>query len=551
MRQTSTHNTETRHATLMKRMAIRLTMLVLMAMPMTVGAQTLKLVSAELTNQFIAVDDRVTDWNDELCALVKVQGIVADSVSGDFQQKRMGNERWAYLTAGSKRLTIYKEGYVPLQVVFADHGIASIESNRVYQLVVVAEGPGPSPTDGIVIFSVTPKNAVISVDGQQLDVDADGIANAFLTYGSHTYTASAPGYERQEQAFNISSDRREISVTLQSVTAQVTISCATPEAQIFINGQPRGKGSWTGTLSPQRYRVEARLANHELQQMNIDVKKNENQHFTIPPLKPFMGRLFVDFRPNGSKVVVDRKHTFTTPCHIDSLTYGTHSISITKEGYEPHTQQVTVSNKETATIRGKLKSLPMPIPDSEPKPKPATPVHSDYAVVAFGLRAGLNISSPSFEQNTGDHYGGGTGFHLGPTLTYRLHDLFALKAAALFSTKAFSNDNHLDDYDMHASSSWIDIPIEAALIPVSSDAFELQIGAGPYVAIGLGGSVKDERYHDFDDPFFKRYSRFDFGLNVSATAVIASHFTVGAAFQLGLGNSYKNRCIGISLGYQF
>jgi hypothetical protein len=88
--------------------------------------------------QFIASGDQVRDWDDEPCALVKIQGTKVDSVSGAFLVSKRAAETWVYMTSGDKRLTIFKQGYEPLTVRFDDYGIEGVKSNRVYLLVLFA-----------------------------------------------------------------------------------------------------------------------------------------------------------------------------------------------------------------------------------------------------------------------------------------------------------------------------------------------------------------------------------------------------------------------------
>lgn len=95
-------------------------------------AQEIQVTKFGQAKQFIAADDQIRDWDNELCALVKIQGAKIDSVSGAFEIRRNGAEIWAYMTNGDRKLTIYKQGYEPKEVVFNDFGILDVKSNKVY-----------------------------------------------------------------------------------------------------------------------------------------------------------------------------------------------------------------------------------------------------------------------------------------------------------------------------------------------------------------------------------------------------------------------------------
>lgn len=172
--------------------------------------------------------------------------------------------------------------------------------------------------------------------------------------------------------------------------------------------------------------------------------------------------------------------------------------------------------------------------------------------VRLGLVGGMNLSMPSLDVHTGDHYGNKVSFHIGSTINLRLSEQFSLQGALLFSGKGYSNENHLDDYDQHAHAYYIDIPIEASYAPFCSENFELRLFAGPYVAIGIAGNIEEEGIgYKYSNPFFDKYSNFDIGASAGASAIVASHYLLSAGYQYGFGNDYKNRCLAFSLGYIF
>ena len=71
----------------------------------------------------------------------------------------------------------------------------------------------------------------------------------------------------------------------------------------------------------------------------------------------------------------------------------------------------------------------------------------------------------------------------------------------------------------------------------------LQIGGGPYVAYGLGGSYKDTsngiNYHTFRGDQVLM-NRFDFGLGLSARVTLSEIFQMTVGYDLGLKNLMKS-----------
>lgn len=105
---------------------------------LSAGAQQLTVKSFQQANQFIPTADQVRDWDNEPCALIKIQGAMVDSVSGAFDVVKHAAETWVYMTNGDKKLTIFKQGYETLDVTFERYGYSDVKSNRVYLLTIQA-----------------------------------------------------------------------------------------------------------------------------------------------------------------------------------------------------------------------------------------------------------------------------------------------------------------------------------------------------------------------------------------------------------------------------
>lgn len=140
------------------------------------------------------------DYNGEACALVKVVLPLQDvafegNVMGDV--KYDAGEYWVYLPSGTKTLRIKHPKKRPLPVNFEDYGI-KIKGLRTYQLIIKTENEEEK-----VIFKVTPKHAILTVDQQKYPID-DELAIISLTPGEHTYTVFAQGYKEQSDKFTVS-----------------------------------------------------------------------------------------------------------------------------------------------------------------------------------------------------------------------------------------------------------------------------------------------------------------------------------------------------------
>ena len=93
------------------------------------------------------------------------------------------------------------------------------------------------------------------------------------------------------------------------------------------------------------------------------------------------------------------------------------------------------------------------------------------------------------------------------------------------------------------------------------DAAQLQFNVGPYFAYGIGGKYKEEEGdEEYSSDFFDEDTKkFDMGLQVGGGVTISKHYYIGAAFEWGFTNlwkdaddeSLKTRNFMINIGYTF
>lgn len=212
------------------------------------------------------------------------------------------------------------------------------------------------------------------------------------------------------------------------------------------------------------------------------------------------------------------------------------------------------------------------------------------AQVQWGVRAGGNASAMLLkDQNGYTRVKLTPGFHLGGSADVSLSQKFSLQPSLLFTTKGFKVDqkgfaDYLYGVDrIQFTSYYLELPVNLVFKPVYGSG-RLLLGAGPYVAYGLGGnwkavsngvSVKGKLrflndYSDTDSSL-NGYNRtipytkpFDFGANILIGYEFENHFYFHINGQLGLvdvdpsyngvsdeTSSVKTVQGGLSIGYKF
>jgi hypothetical protein len=101
-----------------------------------------------------------------------------------------------------------------------------------------------------VAVKVEPEHAVLTIDGNaQRPTEGKQIP---LGPGPHTFRAEAKGYKTTERRVDLTSgrDNPEVSIVLEATTGELGVIALSKDAVIEVDGQPVGRGGWTGRLAP-------------------------------------------------------------------------------------------------------------------------------------------------------------------------------------------------------------------------------------------------------------------------------------------------------------
>ena len=328
-------------------------------------AQNMGITSFELSPSDLTANlegTRVLDQNGSPCALLRVQttekGFSFDVGSLGVQRVDEGHvgEVWVYVPAGVRRMTIRHQQLGSLSdYVFP----LSIEAARTYRMELSTATVKTiiQQNDGMTYYSllVTPKNAVVAIDGELRALDAEGGLMLRLSRGQHSYSIQAPGYATKTGQFTLGDSKLSESIALESVLAMVSVSCATPRVGIYVNEELKGTGSWSGTLVAGNYVIEGRLDGYYPQRLNVTLAEREQKSLLLPDLVPRTGQMDVSYRPIESEVWLDGKKLGTSPDVFRDIVIGQHQVEIRKAGYGSEKRTVNIEEGQTYALTGTLK----------------------------------------------------------------------------------------------------------------------------------------------------------------------------------------------------
>ena len=250
-------------------------------------------------------------------------------------------------------------------VLIGMHDLKLVYGNLTYNKQIEVNSSSISFTQNVdtaatesqfVVFIVNPSNAIVMIGNQPYSLQ-DGAMMEVLAAGTYNYTVTAAGYHSQSGTFSVAGEKVEKHITLTADSAFVLLT-APDNAEIWINGTKRGNGTWRGTLNSGNYIFEARKAGHKSSKISQYIASNNaHQSFDLPAPTPIVGSLVVSGTPIAAEVTLDGKSIGTMPIKKDKLLVGSHTLTISKSGYQTETRTITIAEGKTTTENVALKKV--------------------------------------------------------------------------------------------------------------------------------------------------------------------------------------------------
>lgn len=260
---------------------------------------------------------------------------------------------WVYVQNGAKTVNITRAGY---------HSISrydlrtTLRPGKVYDLEIKPEAKvvsmqylqfKVSPADSKAVIMYTDMNT--NEEKVFANIDEEGNAAKKLLLGRYSYRIRSELYHDSEGFVSLEepNGKHLEVITLRPNFAQVSLT-APDGADIYINGERKGTGTWKGSLTPGTHSVECRKVNHTSSEEAITVVDGQDLNLLLKAPVPIVGQLSVETTPLEATVTVDGKNYGKTPLIIDQLIIGSHTVQVSKDGYQTSTETVTVEKGQQA-----------------------------------------------------------------------------------------------------------------------------------------------------------------------------------------------------------
>ena len=231
------------------------------------------------------------------------------------------------------------------------------------------------------IMTVTPKNSIVFIDDTLRTVN-DGTMRIRLSYGQHRYRVDANGYATEQGTVEISPGRKDMDIVLQSSMSTLSVNCATPDVQIYVNDQLKGTAPWNGQLPPGTYVVEGRKQGCYPQRETVSLSERADRTVNLPALIAQVGRLNIDYQPVNVEVYLDGNLLGKSPDIFRNISVGSHEVELRYAGYTSKKERITIEEGKTAKLTGSLSRIPSE--DAEIAGKTAAQIRS----IAYNYREG-------------------------------------------------------------------------------------------------------------------------------------------------------------------
>lgn len=179
-----------------------------------------------------------------------------------------------------------------------------------------------------------------------------------LPSGEHHIRVVKPMYNAYSQTVNVADNQvTQITPQLKADFSVVTINVDN-NADIYVNEEKKGTGSWTGNLASGTYAMEAKKEGHRSTLTNIEVSAaQKTQTVQLQSPSPIYGSLNITSTPLESIVYIDGKDVGQTPLFKPNLLVGKHDIIIKREGYTPYVDVFTIAENQQTSIDANLNEL--------------------------------------------------------------------------------------------------------------------------------------------------------------------------------------------------
>ncbi len=138
---------------------------------------------------------------------------------------------------------------------------------------------------------------------------------------------------------NLSANFSEVTITVDN------------DADIYVNDEKKGNGTWTGRLASGTYLMEAKKESHRSISKTIEISSShKTQDVQLDTPTPIYGEVNISSTPAMAEVYIDGEKKGETPLYLPQLLIGNHQLVIKHDGYGTISSSFTNSEQEVTEL---------------------------------------------------------------------------------------------------------------------------------------------------------------------------------------------------------
>ena len=259
------------------------------------------------------------------------------------------------------------------------------------------------PAYGRLKITSEPVGANVAIDGKLVGSTPVESKEKYAE-GPHRIRLQAENYAVLEETVNVTANGQVQSHHFKLVPQFGMVTCRTDmaDAEIWVDQEKKGTGSWKGNLSSRTPHIlEARKAGHKSQSVSFTLQDGETQTITVGAPVPMYGTLVLESTPSLCEIWIDGKKAGTSP-KASQLLVGEHKIVLKKDGYEDQSFEVTIAHNQQLVQQRELKKRTVVAPSSgqSASSKGKTNFTADYGIEMVFVEGGTFQMGATSEQGS-------------------------------------------------------------------------------------------------------------------------------------------------------
>ena len=209
------------------------------------------------------------------------------------------------------------------------------------------------PAYGYIKIDSRPENgAVAFIDNKK--VGTTPYQSDKMASGKYNVRVVKDMYKAAEQTYAIT-DGNTTNAVLDMAANFVNLTLETDAASdIYIDGQYKGKGKWSGRIADGAHFVEVKKDKHRTVSKNLNLVLGKDENIKIEAPTAITGFLDISSLPVKADIYLNGKHYGTTPRIISNLIIGEYTLKLEKEGCASVTKNIVIEENQTLTMKEQL-----------------------------------------------------------------------------------------------------------------------------------------------------------------------------------------------------